>query len=232
MEQQSIYLDGTYLKNNPNWHLEESAWKAQQVIKVIERNHLSLSSVCDVGCGAGEVLCQVSKHLHGEQSFTGYDISPHLMEQWALRETKSVHFYCGDIFEKDEHFDLIMALDVVEHVEDYIGFVRKLKEKARYKLFHIPLDLAVQRLIRVGTLLDDMQSVGHLHLFTSELVLAQLQRVGYRIIEDAYIAKRIDLKMGGKKSRLLTIPRKVCFAMNHDLTARFFGGWSLSVLAE
>jgi SAM-dependent methyltransferase len=232
MEQTNIYQNYTYLNNNPNWHLEESHWKARQVIKVIEKNHLSPSSVCDVGCGVGEVLYRISEHLPGERSFTGYDICPHLKNQWARRETENVHFCCDDILEKDEYFDLIMALDVLEHVENYIGFVRKLKEKARYKLFHIPLDMAVQRLFRVNTLLDDMRTVGHLHFFTSELALAQLQRLGYRIIDSAYIPKRIDLKMGGKKSRLLTIPRKVGFAVNPDLTVRFFGGWSLSVLAE
>ena len=33
---------------------------------------------------------------------------------------------------------------VLEHLEDYFGFLRKLKTRATYKVFHIPLDLSVQ----------------------------------------------------------------------------------------
>jgi hypothetical protein len=125
-----------------------------------------------------------------------------------------------------------MALDVVEHIEDYIGFLRKFKEIARYKLLHIPLDLAAQRVLRVSTLLDDMDSVGHLHFFTKEIALAALKRAGYKIIDATLIAKRIDLQMGRKRARLLSFPRRSLFSINPDLASRLFGGWSLSVLAE
>ena len=44
----SMYTDGTYLKNNPNWQLEESNWKTKQVINVLKKYNLKPSSVCDV----------------------------------------------------------------------------------------------------------------------------------------------------------------------------------------
>ncbi len=228
----TIYDDGTYLKNNPNWHQEESAWKARQVIAVIERNGLKLSTVCDVGCGAGEVLRQLSVSLPGNISYTGYDISPQAIAISSEKAGGNICFHCGCVFEEDKTFCMVLALDIVEHVEDYIGFLRKLKGKARYKLLHIPLDLSVQRLLRISTLLSDMEHVGHLHFFTREIALAALKRLDYRIIECSYIAKRIDLRMGGKKARFLKVPRKLLFSVNSDLASRLLGGWSLSVLAE
>jgi 2-polyprenyl-3-methyl-5-hydroxy-6-metoxy-1,4-benzoquinol methylase len=52
--------------------------------------------------------------------------------------------------EKDTYFDVVMAIDVFEHVEDYLGFIRRLRVKGEYKVFHIPLDLSVQTVLRVS----------------------------------------------------------------------------------
>jgi SAM-dependent methyltransferase len=227
-----IYKDGTYQKNNPNWHQQESPWKAKQVIEVIERNDLHPSSICDVGCGAGEVLRLLSEHLQDTITYSGYDISPQAIALSSKRATNNISFHLGDLLEEDRWFDLVLGLDIVEHVEDYIGFLKKLKGKARYKLLHIPLDLSVQRVLRISTYIRDMEQIGHLHFFTKETALAALKRADYKIIESSYIAKRITLRMGGKKARLLTVPRKLFFSMNKDLASRVFGGWSLSVLAE
>lgn len=232
MNVMNLYTDGTYLTSNPNWHLEESPWKAQQVIDVIHRNGLQPASICDVGCGAGEILKILSERLPGRISYAGYDISPQALALSKSRSTENISFHLGAQPKEAKSYDLILGLDVIEHVEDYIGFLRELKTKARYKLIHIPLDLAVQRLFRISTLLDDIETVGHLHFFTKELALAALKRAKYKLIDVSYVAKRIDLRMGRKRARLLTLPRKMLFALNPDLASRVFGGWSLSVLAE
>jgi 2-polyprenyl-3-methyl-5-hydroxy-6-metoxy-1,4-benzoquinol methylase len=38
--------------------------------------------------------------------------------------------------EEGAFFDLILILDVIEHVEDYFSFLRDLKSKSQYKLIH------------------------------------------------------------------------------------------------
>ena len=35
----SIYTDGTYLRNNPDWHADDSAWKARHIVATV-RNKL------------------------------------------------------------------------------------------------------------------------------------------------------------------------------------------------
>src|ERR1035437_4593694 len=141
----NMYTDGTYLKNNPNWQQEESPWKAKQVFDVMERNNIHPQSVCDVGCGAGEVLKHLSERLPAGIFYHGYDISPQAIAISAKNATENIHFQVGDVIEQDVKFDLVLCLDLIEHVEDYIAFLKKIRTKARYKLFHIPLDLAVQR---------------------------------------------------------------------------------------
>lgn len=46
------YESGDYLANNPTCDKEDSGWKASQVLKMFNRNHLTPKSICEVGCGA------------------------------------------------------------------------------------------------------------------------------------------------------------------------------------
>ena len=55
---ENIYTEphGEYLRNNPAWHVEDSSWKARQVMKMLNRNSLNPKTVAEAGCGAGEIL--------------------------------------------------------------------------------------------------------------------------------------------------------------------------------
>tara|TARA_B100000795_G_scaffold70978_1_gene49889 strand:- start:351 stop:557 length:207 start_codon:yes stop_codon:yes gene_type:complete len=52
----SIYNDGTYIKDNPGWHSEDSEWKSEQILNLLSNNTIKPSTVCDVGCGSGEII--------------------------------------------------------------------------------------------------------------------------------------------------------------------------------
>jgi hypothetical protein len=38
-------------------------------------------------------------------------------------------------------------IDVFEHVDDYLGVIKKAKEKATYKIYHIPLGMSVSSIL-------------------------------------------------------------------------------------
>lgn len=42
-----------------------------------------------------------------------------------------------------------MLIDVFEHIEDYMDFLRSINSRAKYFVFHIPLDMYIQGLISV-----------------------------------------------------------------------------------
>ena len=50
------YRDGSYLAANPTWGIEDAAWKAIQVDRMLRKHRLSPATIIDVGCGAGYVL--------------------------------------------------------------------------------------------------------------------------------------------------------------------------------
>src|SRR5882757_6752801 len=96
MSSRTLYVDGEYLAKNPAWHAEESAWKALQVLRMLRQNQISPKSVCDAGCGAGEVLKQLQEKLDKECGFWGYDISPQAIDLAKTRASEKIHFELGE----------------------------------------------------------------------------------------------------------------------------------------
>lgn len=228
-----IYEDGTYLQHNPSWHMEESPFKVRQILRMLQRHNLTLKTVCDVGCGAGMVLAELQPYLPRDCMCWGYDVSPDAIAMCGDRGNNDLRFCIRDIRcdPCDAFFDLLLMLDVFEHVEDYMGLVRDVRPKARYKLFHIPLDLSVQAVARRNGLLKRRDNFAHLHYFTKETALRTLTDVGYELVDYFYTPRCIELgdELAQKVART---PRRLCFALAPDLTVRALGGYSLMVLAE
>ena len=149
------------------------------------------------------------------------------------KETPSTKFYLKDLLsESDLHFDLVLAIDVIEHVEDYISFIKKLKTFATFKIFHIPLDLSAQSVLRAWPVLELRRNVGHIHYFFKQTALATLEDSGYTIIDHCYTASRLELPNQALSSRIMRLPRRMMFAVNADFAVRLLGGYSLLVLAR
>lgn len=226
------YTDGTYLEKNPGWHVEESAWKAKQISQMLRRHNLSLETICDVGCGVGEVLKELQKRVSDRCELWGYDISPQAIAVSTPRANEQLHFKLADIRqEQSSSFDLILLMDVIEHLEDYFSFLRAIKPKGRYKILHIPLDLSVQTLLRPKGLLRVHDSYGHIHYFTKEIAIKLLQDAGYEVLDSFYTSRALEIPTQLLGRKLLHFPRKFLFAINQDFAARFLGGFSLLVLA-
>src|SRR5437868_4102650 len=123
MDTCTLYSDGGYdLKTGGTWHLEDSPFKAQQVLRMLARHpEVMRRSICDIGCGAGGVLAALRQQLDGAR-LTGYDISPQARTLSRQFESEGCQFIQGDPFIDGSVFDLALALDVVEHVEDCFTF--------------------------------------------------------------------------------------------------------------
>jgi len=230
---EDIYKRGEYMSNNPTWHVEDSPWKAKQILKIIMSNDLHPNTICEIGCGAGEILRQMHSVMGNDISFVGYETAPAAFEMCLQRKTSRLDYRLGDLLEDSSaFFDIVMAVDVIEHVEDYFSFLRRLKQKAQYKILHIPLDLSAQVVLRVAPLKIKRKVVGHIHYFTKDIAVDMLSDVGYEVIEFFYTSSTFETRGGSAKSRLLSLPRRIGFKFCPDLTVRAIGGYSLMVLAK
>jgi hypothetical protein len=148
------------------------------------------------------------------------------------RESAGVHYFNANMLDENVHFDPLLCIDVFEHVDDYIGFIKSIRSYADYKIFHIPLDLSVLTVVRGNALLDARRKVGHLHYFTKETALETIRYCGYEIIDAFLTARAIDLPSNELRTKLMNIPRVLLSRIAPGFAARILGGWSLIVLAK
>ena len=223
------HLTGEYLKNNPTWHVEFSPWKATNILGMLKKNGLCPKTICDVGCGAGEVLRQLQLKMSDQCRFWGFDVAPDAIRMAKERENKRLQFDTADLGVIDTpRFDLMLALEVVDHVEDYLGFLRMLKPRSEWKIFSFSLDISVQAVLRKGALSQRRVVHCHRHHFSTEIVLLALQETGYQVVDWCYYYPQFEAGL----ARLARPIRALAFQIDQDLAVRFFGGYSMLILAR
>jgi SAM-dependent methyltransferase len=227
----NIYTDGDYLSKHPTWHMEDSPFKAAQILKMLSRHpEISISSVCEVGCGAGAILHELAKQMPEHTTFTGYEISPQAHAISTQFESNRCHYALGDAFESGKCFDLVLLMDVVEHVEDPFDFLRKAKTLGRYVVCHIPLTHA-------SALLRGMDGVGwdrlgHIHVFTKETALKTVQHAGHTVIDHFLTDGAFGLPKREFRTRVANVARHVLARVSITMTSRLIGGYSVLTLSE
>lgn len=231
MENLYTEKNGEYLMKNPSWHVEDSPWKASQILKMLGRNKLNPETVVEVGCGAGEILNQLYSQMPNNVRFTGYDISPDAIELAKRREKDRLKFKYEDFSKNQSESDLLLMIDVFEHIDDYLSFLKLCKGKAKNTIFHIPLDISISSLLR-NKMMDARKSVGHIHYFTKETALASLIDTGYEIEDFLYTAVSLDQPRKLFRTKIAYWPRKILFSLNKDFAVKMLGGFSLLVLAK
>jgi cyclopropane fatty-acyl-phospholipid synthase-like methyltransferase len=227
-----MYEGNLYAEKNPTWHEEDASWKAGHIERMIKRNKIPHDKICEIGCGTGEILLNLERAFP-KSTLSGYEVSPHAFNRAAPKQTDHTKFYLEDVLSgSDQHFDLVLAIDIIEHIEDYISTIKALRAIGQYKIFHIPLDLSAQSLIRSRPISDLRRNVGHIHYFYKETAIATLEDCGYTIIDQCYTASRLELPNQALTSRMMRLPRRMMFAVNADFAVRLLGGYSLLILAK
>lgn len=223
-----FYLDGEYEKLNPSWDTEDSTWKAAMVSELLARHQLRPRTLAEIGCGAGAVLSALQGRLPNTELY-GWDIAPGASRFWDCRT--GIKFTRGDFLaESSEHFDVLLLLDVIEHVANPHAFLSQLAPYGTHIVLHIPLDLSAASVLREQPLLQQRRSVGHIHYFTRKLALELLAECGYEVVESAFSGAHLRPRAtwGGK---LASLARRAVFACGRETGVRLLGGDTLLVLA-
>jgi SAM-dependent methyltransferase len=229
-----LYINGGYFKNNPDWDIADAGWKSELIYKLLKKNAVAVSEIVEIGCGAGQNLVELAKKDAGITKLTGFDISPQAIELAKKNESERV-FFLNEDFTANENLstELMLIIDVLEHVDDYYGFLRKLKNRSKYFVFHIPLDLSCRTVMKPHVLLQQRQSVGHIHYYTKEMTEWALKDTGYEIVDWLYTKPVVDVQPADSFKRFVKkILRNISFAIHKDWTVKKWGGYSIMVLAK
>lgn len=226
------YLSGEYAEKNPDWDSGDAPWKAGLVMELMKRNNIRPETLVEVGCGSGGVLAELRETCSGTV-LSGYDIAPGAASFWSRHDAADIQFHVGDFLAVNKRmFDVVLMLDVLEHLGDPFTFLERLRAHGRFMVFHIPLDLSAISVLRESPLLHVREQVGHLHYFTRNLALAMLKESGYEIVEARFTGASFSAPRRSIKTRLAGLLRRAVYGLNHELGARLLGGETLLVLAK
>lgn len=96
--------------------------------KYVGANGPGTRRILDVGCGTGTMLTYLARFGNAE----GVDIDTEAIEYCRARGLKQVSQSAADSLPfADDTFDLVTALDVVEHIDDDLGVLREVRRVLR-----------------------------------------------------------------------------------------------------
>jgi len=120
-------MDETYVRLYPDLELHHFWWKVRRrLVGLLISNRVDLTrcSVLDIGCGSGVTMEYLSDA--GASAVRGIEIDP-----LALRPDSAINdlIVLGDLLELDidETFDIVVMLDVLEHIEDDMSALAKVR---------------------------------------------------------------------------------------------------------
>ena len=224
------YLDDQYLIKNPTWQAEDSPWKSGLVVNLMNRSRISPSRIADVGCGAGGVL-EGLRFAFPDADLFVFDVGPSAARFWSRPQLSGINFQRVDFLtEISSSFDLILLLDVIEHVANPFDFLSRIRSRARHFVFHIPLDLSAFSVLRETPLIRQRCNVGHIHYFTKQLAL--VQESGFEVIDASYNGAFSCSPQRNWRTRLAQIPRRATRMLDVDWGVRLLGGETPLILAR
>jgi SAM-dependent methyltransferase len=234
-EAEGRYTNGQYLAcTGGTWHSEDAEFKCRMILHMLQRHPtLALNRIYDVGCGAGCVLARLQKALPPSVRLQGWDISPQAISLAMPLANERLLFTLGDSWGEAPVSDLLLCMDVVEHVDDPIGFLRALAKQGKHKILHIPLDIHVSAVLRGSSFIRIWDGLGHIHSFTLETALKTVEHSGMAV-RDWFFTDGA-LRSGsrrGVRTRIGNLGRLVIGTLSKKWASRLLGGYSVLILAE
>lgn len=163
--------------------------------------------ILDIGCGTGFNLEHL--HAHGYDRVVGLDSSTEALS--FCRSRNLVNVACGDGTRpplKPESLDMIMALDLIEHLDDD---EQALREFARLLKSNGSLIVFVPAFNFLWGLQDEVSH--HRRRYTASELRQKLEKIGLRINKLTYVntflfplvwAGRVALRLSGYKAQVVS----------------------------
>lgn len=151
----------------------------------------------DIGCAFGFLLKRVAPYFN---EIHGIDISDYAIQR-AKKEAptaklKVININRGKLPYPDKYFDLIAAIDVLEHTESIEKSLRKIKRILRhngYLIISVPLKDTLAG--KIHNILN--RDLSHFCILSRKELFDIIDRVGFKVLEKSYFFNMIFFKLKG-----------------------------------
>lgn len=173
--------DDFYTSNDVAWRMLGAKYKARNILEVCQK--IQPERVLEVGAGDGSILHYLNEWNFGKELFA-LEIAEsgvNLIKARNLSSLKEVQTFDGyKIPYPDNHFDLVVLVHVLEHVEHERLLIRELKRVSKYLVIEVPKDYRYGVDQRIKHFLD----YGHINMYTPTLIRFLLKSEGLDIVAD------------------------------------------------
>lgn len=205
LSSQALWTDMAHYEGAPEFRLR----RLRQVVNGLPEK----GKVLDIGSGWGEIIPMVQESP--DREYVAMDFSKEMLQR--LREKyPSVRTIHGSINDVNEEFDVIMALEVCEHIpatkilQFYSDVRSRLASDGRF-FVTVPLYENLKAQTLTCPQCHHMHNrMGHVRSYTPELIRKELELGGFEILETQYVYHNFDGTIKGVTKRvLLNFARKL-----------------------
>lgn len=183
----------------------------------------AFQKLLDVGAGDGNVLIQLDGRKFADELYaveiskSGIDA----IKSKQLSLLRDVQLFDGyKIPYPDKHFDLAIAVHVLEHVEHERLFLQELNRVSRCVYIEVPLEhgLRVRRSIASG------KKFGHINFYTIETLRSMLESSGLNVVSSKVVPPSLKYEQhlsGRARGWIKNLVRKIALAAAPGLAPWF-----------
>jgi Methyltransferase domain len=227
-----LYISGEYANQHLDWHLSDASNKVKDILSylqlVVEISAKDNLRIGDIGAGVGGVLHESIKVLKDKYSNlrisgTGFEISPSAVEK-SRKIFPNLDIQQKAFEKSDTGFDVVMFIDVLEHLENPWEMLRIARETSEFMIIRQPL-IENFSTFRQNQYRLQKETWGHIAYFNYYSFIDMAQTTGWKPIKlDLCPPWNLEGENKGKASLL----NKSLVKINHIMASYLLSGFYLN----
>ncbi|MDZ8052245.1 MAG: class I SAM-dependent methyltransferase [Aulosira sp. ZfuVER01] len=232
----NLYTSGEYGLRHRDWHLDDATYKVRDIMPALKAAIASINSdvlrIADVGAGVGGVVVETVKQLtQNYQNLAvdavGFEISPYAVK--AGRELFPNLDLHQKFFESsDGPFDVVLFIDVLEHLENPWEMLRIARDNSRYIIVRQPL-LDNFSTFRHNNYSNQRETWGHIGYFNYYSFMDMTKATGWQPIKVDLVA---SWELAENQGQAISPIHSFFTKTNRIMASHFLSGFYLNGLFQ
>jgi SAM-dependent methyltransferase len=193
----NLYTTNEYIRKNPTLHEEDSSWKVEKIIPLVDIFIRDISKkeikILDVGGGAGLILSAVATYIRKKGIKVkkySLDLSSGMLKIQEKNNPDLIKSLNEDISKTSltvKEVDLTLMIDVLEHIPKPEIALKELRRISRYVIFKVPLEdslgAGIINIVNRGKSKEKTaDKFGHVNFYNYGKLKRQIENISGKVI--------------------------------------------------